>query len=81
MNIEKFKPWKWNDIGNEFGHFSEDGREYIIDNPITPAPWVNYLTNGRYTALVSHTAGGFSYLDSPKYNRLTRFRYNTVPWD
>jgi len=81
MDNKKFKSWKWNDIGSEFGHFSENGREYIIENPITPAPWINYLTNGRYTALVSHTGGGFSYLDSPKYNRLTRFRYNMVPWD
>ena len=55
-----------------YGHFSEDGREYIITRPDTPRPWVNYLTNGRYCALCSQTGGGHSFFETSGYNRITR---------
>ncbi len=55
-----------------YGHFSADGREFIVTTPLTPRPWANYLTNGRYCALVSHTGGGYSFADSSGYHRLTR---------
>ncbi|MGE5316215.1 MAG: GH36-type glycosyl hydrolase domain-containing protein [Acidobacteriota bacterium] len=65
-----------------YGHFSPDHREFIITNPMTPAPWVNYMWNHRgYCGLVSHCGGGYSYFLSPRDNRLTRFRYNALPWD
>ena len=41
-----------------YGHFSEDGREYIITNAATPTPWINYIYNGRYFATVSNNGGG-----------------------
>lgn len=66
---------------NTYGHFSEDGREYIITNPRTPRPWFNYMWNDQYAGLISHTGGGFSFLESPRDNRLTRMRYNCLPWD
>lgn len=65
----------------DYGRFSEDGREFIITRPDTPAPWVNYISNGRYTGLVSNTGGGFSYWMDPRDSRITRFRYNCLPWD
>jgi cellobiose phosphorylase len=65
----------------KYGCFSEDGREFIITRPDTPAPWVNYISNGRYTGLVSNTGGGFSYWMDPRDSRITRFRYNGLPWD
>lgn len=66
---------------NKYGHFSEDGREYIITDPRTPRPWFNYMWNDQYAGLISHTGGGFSFLESPRDNRLTRMRYNCLPWD
>ncbi len=65
----------------KYGHFSDDGMEFIITRPDTPAPWVNYISNGRYTGLVSHTGGGFSYFTDPRDSRIMRFRYNCLPWD
>jgi cellobiose phosphorylase len=65
----------------KYGHFSDDGKEFIITRPDTPAPWVNYISNGRYTGLVSNTGGGFSYWMDPRDSRITRFRYNSLPWD
>lgn len=65
-----------------YGRFSEDSREYIITDPRTPAPWINYMWNHiGYVGLVSHCGGGYSYYISPRDNRLTRFRYNALPWD
>ncbi|MBI4336000.1 MAG: hypothetical protein HY589_05030, partial [Candidatus Omnitrophica bacterium] len=57
----------------QYGHFSKDGREYIITNPNTPRPWFNYLFNDVYHALVSQTGGGFSYYKDPKTNRILRY--------
>jgi cellobiose phosphorylase len=68
-------------LANTYGYYSDDDREYIITNPRTPRPWFNYMWNGRYTGLISHTGGGFSFLDSPRDNRISRMRYNCLPWD
>jgi len=57
----------------KYGDFSKDGLEFIITNPNTPRPWINYLSNGEYCSLISQTGGGYSfYLDSG-VNRLTRW--------
>lgn len=65
----------------KYGYFSEDKFEYIITRPDTPAPWVNYLTNRTYHALISNTGGGYSFYISPKDSRITRWRYNCLPVD
>ena len=31
---------------NKYGHFSDDGKEYIITRSDTPMPWVNVISNG-----------------------------------
>ena len=59
----------------------EDGKEYIITNPDTPRPWINYLTNENYCSVISQTAGGYSFYKDARFRRLTRYRYNNVPWD
>ncbi|MCX8010691.1 MAG: glycosyl transferase family 36, partial [Ignavibacteria bacterium] len=66
---------------NKYGYFTKDYREFVITNPRTPRPWFNYIWNESYAGLVSHTGGGFSFLESPRDNRLTRMRYNCLPWD
>ncbi|MCL5104589.1 MAG: glycosyl transferase family 36 [Armatimonadetes bacterium] len=66
---------------DKYGYFSDETREFVITRPDTPAPWVNYISNGRYTGLVSNTGGGFSYWMDPRDSRITRFRYNCLPWD
>lgn len=66
---------------NKYGYFSDDYREFIITDPMTPRPWFNYMWNQNYAGLISHTGGGFSYLDCPRDNRISRMRYNCLPWD
>ncbi|MEK7092390.1 MAG: hypothetical protein AAB907_02085, partial [Patescibacteria group bacterium] len=60
------------DKSSKYGYFSPDGREYIITRPDTPRPWINYLTNGKFTSLTSATGGGFSFYIDPGFNRITR---------
>ena len=57
---------------SQYGHFSEDGREYIITRPDTPRPWVNYLSNEKFCAICSHTGGGYSFYETSGYNRITK---------
>lgn len=57
----------------KYGNFSKDGTEFVITRPDTPRPWINYLSNGKYCAIVSQTAAGFSFYLDPDANRLTRW--------
>jgi len=65
----------------KFGHFDDQNREYVIDNPKTPWPWINYLGNEDFFSLISNTAGGYTFYKDAKFRRLTRYRYNNVPMD
>ncbi|OGY32642.1 MAG: hypothetical protein A3A61_04085 [Candidatus Woykebacteria bacterium RIFCSPLOWO2_01_FULL_43_14] len=57
---------------SKYGHFSDSGTEYIVTDPNTPKPWLNFLSNRKYCALVSATGGGYSFVYDTKYNRVTR---------
>ncbi len=60
-------------VETEYGRFSEDGLEYIITRPDTPRPWINYLSNENYCALVSPTGGGYSFVNGSGYDRIHRW--------
>src|SRR3954447_14046283 len=64
-----------------YGHFDDDRREYVIDRPDTPLPWINYLGTEEYFGIVSNTAGGYSFYRDARLRRLTRYRYNNAPFD
>jgi cellobiose phosphorylase len=65
----------------KFGHFDDSRREYVITNPCTPWPWINYLGNEDFFSLISNTAGGYTFYKDAKFRRITRYRYNGVPMD
>ena len=65
----------------QYGHFDDGRREYVITNPRTPWPWINYLGNEDFFSLISNTAGGYSFYRDAKFRRITRYRYNNVPMD
>jgi cellobiose phosphorylase len=65
----------------KFGHFDDQNREYVITNPQTPWPWINYLGNEDFFSLISNTGGGYSFYKDAKFRRITRYRYNNVPMD
>ncbi len=64
-----------------YGHFDDQHREYVITDPRTPWPWINYLGNEDFFSLISNTAGGYSFYKDAKFRRITRYRYNNVPMD
>ncbi len=64
-----------------YGHFDDERREYVVERPATPLPWVNYLGTDDYFGIISNTAGGYSFYRDARLRRLTRYRYNAVPFD
>ena len=64
-----------------YGHFDDKKREYVITRPDTPLPWINYLGCEAYFGIISNTAGGYSFYRDARLRRLTRYRYNNVPFD
>ncbi len=64
-----------------YGYFDDPNREYIITQPDTPLPWINYLGSLNYIALISNTAGGYSFYQDARLRRISRYRYNNVPLD
>ena len=65
----------------KYGYFDDKAREYVITEPRTPWPWINYLGNKDFFSLISNSAGGYSFYKDAKFRRLTRYRYNGVPMD
>ncbi|MDE6897882.1 MAG: glycosyl transferase, partial [Lawsonibacter sp.] len=65
----------------QFGHFDDERREYVIETPRTPLPWVNYLGSEEFFAILSNTAGGYCFYKDARLRRLTRYRYNACPLD
>lgn len=64
-----------------YGYFDDQNREYVINRPDTPLPWINYLGLHDYFGLISNTGGGYSFYQDARLRRLTRYRYNNVPLD
>jgi cellobiose phosphorylase len=65
----------------KYGHFDDKNREYVVETPNTPSPWINYLGDDSFFSLISNTAGGYSFYKDAKFRRITRYRYNEVPAD
>ena len=65
----------------KFGYFDDSRKEYVINTPRTPYPWINYLGNQGFFSLISNTAGGYSFYMDARLRRITRYRYNNVPLD
>ena len=65
----------------KYGYFDDINREYVITDPATPLPWINYLGCRDFFSLISNTCGGYSFYKDAKLLRLTRYRYNNVPAD
>lgn len=63
---------------NKYGHFSDDGNEYIINTHQTPKPWINVISNGEYGLVISQAGGGFSWLEHSEFNRLNRWHQDLI---
>ena len=65
----------------QYGHFEDASREYVITRPDTPWPWINYMGTEDFFSLISNTAGGYCFCRDAKFRRILRYRYNGVPMD
>ena len=65
----------------KFGFFDDTNQEYVITTPKTPLPWINYLGCNEFFSLISNTCGGYTFYKDAKLLRITRYRYNDVPYD
>ena len=60
----------------KYGYFDDEKREYVVTNPQTPKPWVNYLGSPLYGAIISNNAGGYSFAKSGANGRILRYVFN-----
>jgi cellobiose phosphorylase len=65
----------------KYGYFDDRNREYVITQPDTPLPWMNYLGCQAFFGIISNTAGGYSFYRDARLRRISRYRYNQVPFD
>ncbi len=63
-----------NKYNNEYGAFSEDGKEYFIkvnkENRL-PTIWSNILTNENFGTLVTESMGGYTWYKNSRLNRVS----------
>ena len=68
QNTEKLKYY------NEYGAFSEDGKEYLIkanrENRL-PTVWSHIMANEKFGTLVTENMGGYTWYKNCRLNRLT----------
>jgi len=65
-------------LQNQYGYFSDDGKEYIITRPDTPMPWVNVIANDDYGFVVSQAGSGYSWRTHASLNRITRWEQDLI---
>lgn len=67
-NSEKLKYY------NEYGAFSEDGKEYLIkinkENRL-PTVWSHIMANDKFGTLVTESMGGYTWYKNSRLNRIT----------
>ncbi len=62
----------------KYGHFANNGKEFVITDFKTPRPWTNILTNGDFGAIVSQTGSGYSWKSNAQLNRITRWEQDLI---
>ncbi|MDR0930827.1 MAG: hypothetical protein LBM38_03665 [Clostridiales bacterium] len=63
---------------NGYGGFSDDGKEYIISNHPTPAPWCNVISNPNFGTLVTESGGGFTWVGNSRECKLTEWNNDPI---
>lgn len=66
---------------SRYAQFSPSGDEFIMTRPDAPRPWINYLTNEEYCAIISHCAGGYSFYKDCRSDRLLRWNPENLKFD
>ncbi len=66
----------------KYGFFDDASREYVVTSHFPPVPWINFLTNDNFTAILSQSAGGSAFYREASSGRLTKYNQGrAVPMD
>lgn len=57
----------------KYGYFDDAAHEYVVTSHFPPVPWINFLTNDDFTAIVSQSAGGAAFYRESSSGRLTKY--------
>ena len=74
-NHEKLKYY------NEYGAFSENGKEYWIKinkNQKTPTTWSHVLANSKFGTVVTESNGGYTWYKNSRLNRITSWHNSST---
>ncbi|HQK72622.1 MAG TPA: glucoamylase family protein [Clostridiales bacterium] len=66
---------------NGTGGFSADGKEYVVqleNGSVTPAPWINVVSNPRFGFMVSESGSGYTWYGNSRENKLTPWSNDAV---
>lgn len=61
--------------------FDNEKKEISFDDYRTPSPWMNYLSNGTFHAMISQAGGGVAFYKSPQIWRINHYRFFHLPTD
>lgn len=66
---------------NEYGGFSEDGKEYLIKvnkNNRLPNVWSHVIANPKFGTLVTENMGGYTWSENSRLNRISAWSNNSI---
>lgn len=67
---------------HSYGYFDDAAREYVVTDHFPPWPWINFLSNDNFTAIVSQSGGGGAFYRDASTGRLTKYgQVRSVPMD
>ncbi len=61
--------------------FNDAQKQIKINRYDTPTPWMNYLSNGTFHAMISQAGGGVAFYKSPQIWRINHYRFFHLPTD
>lgn len=65
----------------KYGYFDKKNSEFVMTTPLTPRPWINYLTNERFCSIISNNAGGYIFYQDCRTDRITRWQPDAWHFD
>ena len=66
---------------NEYGGFSQDGKEYLIKvnkDENCPMPWSHIMANENFGTLVTESMGGSTWYKNSRLNRISAWSNNAI---
>ena len=66
---------------NGYGGFKNNGSEYVIYNPNTPAPWSNIIANKNFGTIITNNGCGYTYAYNSGEFKITSWTNDMVAND